>query len=75
MPFFAVEEEAIHHVGDTQCPACLEEYPEACRCGGLIHAESGGPEAEDGSVWLRTRCDQCRRSQEDIEEDLGREPA
>ena len=75
MPFFAVEQEAIHHVGNAQCPECLEEYPETCGCGGLIHAESVGPEAEDGSEWLRTRCDQCRRSQEDIEEDLGREPA
>ena len=74
MQFFSVEEEAIHHVGDAQCPECYEEYPETCVCGGLIHAESRGPEDEDRSVWLRTRCDQCRRSQEDVEEDLGREP-
>jgi hypothetical protein len=75
MQFFPVEEEAIHHVGDAQCPECLEEYPESCACGGLIHAENGGSDDEDGNPGLRTRCDQCRRSQEDLEEDLGREPA
>ena len=75
MQFFAVEEEPIHHAGDTQCPECLENYPEACVCGGLIHAEDGAPEDEDDHAGPRTRCDQCRRSQEDVEEDLGREPA
>ena len=74
MQFFPVAEEAIHHVVDAHCPECLEEYPEDCGCGGPIHAESGGPEDEHGDVWRRTRCDQCRRSQEDIEEELGREP-
>lgn len=74
MQFFAVEEEVTHHVGDAQCPECLEEYPETCPCGGLIHAEGRGPDDADGTVWLRTRCDLCRRSQEDVEEDLGREP-
>ena len=49
MQLFAVEEEAIHHVGDAQCPECLEEYPETCARGGLIHAESGGPDDEDGN--------------------------
>ena len=73
MRFFAVEDEPVHHAADAQCPECLEEYPETCMCGGLIHAESGGPDA-DGNMWIRTRCDQCRRSQEDIEEELGREP-
>ena len=48
--------------------------PDICVCGGLIHAENGGPDDEDGNPGLRTRCDQCRRSQEDVEEDLGREP-
>jgi hypothetical protein len=74
MRFFAVEEAATHHVGDAGCPACLEDYPEPCPCGGLIHAEAAGGEDEEGSVWLRTRCDQCHRSQEDVEEDVGREP-
>ena len=75
MQLFTVIEEALHHVGDVHCPGCLEEYPGACGCGGLMHGEGEGPEGEDGSVSLRTRCDQCGRSQEDIEEDLGREPA
>jgi hypothetical protein len=74
MELFAVDEEAIHHVGDARCPECIEEYPETCACGGLIHAESRGLEDEDGNPWVQTRCDQCRRAQEDVEEDLGREP-
>ncbi len=75
MQLVPVDEEAVHHVGNTRCPGCIQEYPEACVCGGLLHAESGGPDDEDGSLSLRSRCDQCRRSQEDVEEDLGREPA
>jgi hypothetical protein len=74
MQVFAIDEDAIHRVGDGGCPECLEDYPEPCGCGGLIHAEAGGPEDEDGNVWLRTRCGRCRRSTDDVDEELGRNP-
>ena len=68
MTLFTVGEEANHHVGNTQCPECWEEYPEPCRCGGLMHA-AGGPEEEtDGNVQLTTRCDQCGRSEDQLDE-------
>ena len=63
---FVVGEEATHVVGDPQCPECLEEYPERCPCGGLIHA-AGGEEDREGTNWPLTRCDRCGRSEEDIE--------
>ena len=53
----------IHSVGDPQCPGCLEEYPEPCECGGLIHG-SGQRDGEDGMI-LITRCDACGRTEED----------
>ena len=74
MQLFAIDKDTIHRVGDGGCPECLEDYPEACGCGGLIHAEGAGPEDEDGNVWVRTRCDQCRRSADDVDEELGRNP-
>ena len=44
MNLFAVGEEPNHHVGDKQCLVCWEEYPEPCRCGGLMHAAGGTEE-------------------------------
>jgi hypothetical protein len=74
MKLFAVEEAVIHHVGDSACPECLEDYPESCLCGGMIHAEAVGAEDEDGNLLSRTRCDRCHRSRQDVDEDLGRDP-
>ncbi len=73
MALFAVDEEVNHRVGDAQCPECWEEYPEPCTCGGLVHAAAGPEEDEDGNVMLTTRCDQCARSEEqlDVETELG----
>jgi hypothetical protein len=68
MAFFAVAEEVNHHVGDRTCPECWEEYPEPCRCGGLIHAAGSDEEDPDGNVWLITRCDQCGASEEQLED-------
>ena len=68
MELFTVAEEGTHHVGDLQCPACWEKYPEPCRCGGLIHAAGGDEVNADGNVVLTTRCDQCGRSEEDLAE-------
>jgi hypothetical protein len=63
---FTVGEEVTHVVGNPQCPGCLEEYPEPCHCGGLIHAASGEADPE-GSVWPLTKCDRCGRSEEESE--------
>jgi hypothetical protein len=51
---FAVCEEPNHHVGDKQCPEFWEEYPEPCRCGGLIHAACGTEEDSDGNTMYDT---------------------
>lgn len=73
MKLFTVGEEVNHRVGDPRCPECWEGYPLPCPCGGLMHAAGGGEEDEDGNVWLETRCDQCGRSEEqlDTETELG----
>jgi len=72
MTLFSVGEEANHHGGDPACPECWEEYPEPCPCGGLIHA-AAGEEDEEGNVVLATLCDQCGRTEEelDTETELG----
>ncbi|HXH84103.1 MAG TPA: hypothetical protein VNN07_14430 [Candidatus Tectomicrobia bacterium] len=68
MPLFAVTEESVHHVGDARCPACAEDYPEPCRCGGLMHGEQ--TEVEDAEIVEATRCDQCGRTLDDLAERL-----
>jgi hypothetical protein len=65
---FKLGDEAGHHRGDVQCPACSEEYPEPCRCGGLIHATEGETENEEGNVVLTTGCDRCGRSEDQLDE-------
>ncbi len=60
--------EQTHHVGDSQCPSCLEEYPEPCVCGGLVHASAGEEPDMDGSPVPATQCDQCGRSEEELAE-------
>jgi ribose-phosphate pyrophosphokinase len=67
------EDTAAHTVGDTQCPACWEGYPETCRCGGLIHAVAEAEEDADGNVALITQCDLCGRSEEQLAEEAGGE--
>jgi hypothetical protein len=59
----------VHSVGDPQCPMCLEEYPEVCECGGLIHS-SGQSDGED-EIIVATRCDGCGRSEDDLESDVA----
>jgi hypothetical protein len=70
---FAVNEEVDHHVGDATCPACSDEYPEPCPCAGLMHGVVTD-DTREGKAWATTKCDRCGRSEEDIEEELGREP-
>ena len=64
---FTGGEEMLHVADDPQCPECLEEYPELCGCGGLIHA-AGGEADLDGEEWPLTRCDRCGRSEEEMAE-------
>ena len=68
MALFSVGEESGHRVGDPQCPECWEEYPEPCRCGGLMHAAAGDGEDPDGNVLLVTQCDRCGRSEDQLDE-------
>lgn len=67
MPLFAVAEEFTHHVGEMTCPACSENYPESCPCGGLIHAAAESTDLDDNPV-LTTRCDRCGRSEDNLDE-------
>jgi hypothetical protein len=68
MKLFTIAEEIDHQVGNVQCPRCYEEYPAACRCGGLMHAAEGTEEDEDGNVLLTTQCDRCGRSEDQLDE-------
>jgi hypothetical protein len=67
MPLFAVAEEVNHHVGDPRCPECVEDYPEPCPCGGLMHAAASEEIDADGNTLLVTRRDQCGRSEDDLD--------
>jgi hypothetical protein len=68
MALFTIGEEVNHRDGDLQCPESCEEYPEPCRCGGLMHAAAGAEEDADGNVLLVTSCDQCGRSEDQLDE-------
>ena len=68
MRLFTLSEEVNHRVGDQACPVCVEEYPEPCRCGGLMHAASTGEEDADGNLVLVTACDMCGRSEDQLDE-------
>jgi hypothetical protein len=61
-----IGDETTHVVGDGSCPECPDGYPEACPCGGLMHA-AGGETDPEGAEWPTTRCDQCGRSEEDLD--------
>jgi hypothetical protein len=65
--FLTLGTDVDHRVGDHGCPACVESYPEPCRCGGLIHATLGEPDAEGTPVFL-TACDVCGRSEDQLDE-------
>jgi hypothetical protein len=64
LPRVARERQAMlvrHSQGNAACTDCLDEYPRSCRCGGLIHADTGGwCSSEFGESYdLETVCDQC----------------
>ena len=59
----------IHTADDPECPMCLEEYPESCDCGGLIHG--AGQPGDDGEVIVATRCDRCGGNEDEAEVDVA----
>ena len=65
---FTLGAEDNHTVGDHACPACLENYPEPCRCGGLVHATAGEEQDTEGNPVLVTACDVCGRSEDQLDE-------
>jgi hypothetical protein len=64
---FTLGTDTEHTVGDHDCPACPENYPEPCRCGGLMHAAVGDEDLE-GNPTLITACDVCGRSEDQLDE-------
>jgi len=60
--------DVAHHIADSQCPSCYDEYPERCVCGGLVHATAGEEQDENGCPVLTTECDQCGRSEDELAE-------
>jgi len=68
MKLFEVGNVVNHRVGDVQCAECSEEYPEACRCGGLMHASDTAEEDSDGNVVIVTLCDQCGRTEDQLDQ-------
>jgi hypothetical protein len=67
MALFTVGDVDTHHRGDRQCPECSESYPEICRCSGLMHASDTGEEDGEGNPVIVTLCDQCGRSEDDLD--------
>ena len=67
MTLFTVGEVVNHHRGDQQCPECSEDYPEPCRCGGLMHASDTAEADPDGNLLRVTLCDQCGRSEDELD--------
>jgi hypothetical protein len=64
---FTLGTDTEHTVGAHDCPACPENYPEPCRCGGLMHAAIGDEDVE-GNPTLITACDVCGRSEDQLDE-------
>lgn len=44
MKLFEVGDVVNHRAGDSRCPECADDYPETCRCGGLMHASDSAEE-------------------------------
>jgi hypothetical protein len=68
MRLFTLGEEANHRIGDRACPLCADQYPEPCRCGGLMHAARTIDEDAAGDLVLFTGCDVCGRSEDQLDE-------
>jgi hypothetical protein len=65
MRTFNLGESVDHRAGDHRCPQCADDYPEPCRCGGLMHAVPTGEADADGTPVLVSQCDTCGRSAEE----------
>jgi hypothetical protein len=68
MKLFEVGEVVNHRVGDAHCPECSEDYPETCRCGGLMHASDTADEDAAGTILIVTLCDQCGRTEDQLDQ-------
>jgi len=66
MPDLFTLDDNVHHVGDLECPGCVEGYPDPCACGGLMHASDALIDA-DSDIALTTQCDRCHRAESDAE--------
>lgn len=60
--FVGFEELYEHEIGNAKCDegwcAHGNEYPKPCKCGGLIHADYGDEDSDEG-YWLYEKCDKC----------------
>jgi hypothetical protein len=68
MEQFIVGDITNHSIGDAHCPVCAEDFPEACGCGGFVHASVLEAEDPADNPLITTRCDQCGRCDEDLAE-------
>lgn len=68
MALFKVGEVVNHGIDDHGCPECADDYPEPCRCGGLMHATESAEVDVEGNVMLVTCCDRCGRSDEQLDD-------
>ncbi len=66
MELFTLGLEVNHRIGDHTCPSCEDEYPEPCRCGGLVHAAATADEDAEGNPVVITACDSCGRSEDQL---------
>lgn len=54
-----------HAAGDPKCEACdshscFGEFPQKCRCGGLVHSDGDDEDRETGSLFTMSECDVCK---------------
>ena len=68
MALFKVGEVVNHAVDDRGCSVCADDYPEGCRCGGLMHATESTEVDLEGNGALVTLCDRCGRSEDQLDE-------
>lgn len=56
-----------HFVSDIYCEACYNgNYPQRCKCGGLIHAILRDEDSDEYPIDLYRRCDRCDSKYESI---------
>jgi len=61
--FAELKDSYDHEEGNWKCQVgwCGTNYPQACECGGIIHANYGGE--RDSYYWLATKCDKCHKTE------------